>query len=84
MPEMQDVRPPDLMGERGIDERPPLAEAKLAPPMLRPEVIDRPRILRGLDSGEQPALTLVVAPAGYGKTIAVRAWGASRTRRSRG
>jgi LuxR family maltose regulon positive regulatory protein len=75
---MQDTRRADVMGVGAVDERPPLAEAKLAPPVLRPEVIERPRILRGLDAGEQPALTLVVAPPGYGKTTAVRAWCASR------
>ena len=56
----------------------PVAEAKLAPPVLRQEVMDRPRILHALDADEQGALTLVVAPAGYGKTIAVRAWCATR------
>ena len=57
---------------------PPLAEAKLAAPVLRPELIERPRILRALDAGEGTAMTLVAAPAGYGKTIAVRAWCESR------
>ena len=75
---MPDLKPAHPKGERARDGVPPLAEAKLAPPMLLPEVIDRPRILRVLDAGEHPALTLVVAPAGYGKTIAVRAWCASR------
>ena len=60
------------------DELPPLVEAKLAPPRLRPELVERPRILRALDAGEGAALTLVAAPAGYGKTTAVRAWCASR------
>lgn len=56
----------------------PLVEAKLAPPRLRPELLERPRILRGLDGSEATLLTLVAAPAGYGKTTAVRAWCASR------
>ena len=60
------------------EEPPPLAEAKLAAPVPRPEVVDRPRIVRALDGREEAALTLVVAPAGYGKTIAVRSWCASR------
>jgi LuxR family maltose regulon positive regulatory protein len=57
---------------------PPLAESKLAPPRLRAEVVDRPRILKALDAGEEAALTLVSAPPGYGKTTAVRAWCANR------
>ncbi len=51
----------------------PLAEAKLAVPVLRRHV-DRPRIHQALDDGRDAALTLVAAPAGYGKTTAVRAW----------
>jgi LuxR family maltose regulon positive regulatory protein len=56
----------------------PLAEAKLAPPRLRADVIERPRIVRALDGDRGAALTLVAAPAGYGKTLAVRAWCGSR------
>jgi LuxR family maltose regulon positive regulatory protein len=52
----------------------PLAEAKLAVPAVRPGLVDRPRIRRALDTGGVAALTLVAAPAGYGKTTAVRAW----------
>jgi LuxR family maltose regulon positive regulatory protein len=54
-----------------------LAEAKLAPPRMRSQTIERPRVTRALDAGA-PALTLVAAPAGYGKTTAVRAWCAHR------
>jgi LuxR family transcriptional regulator, maltose regulon positive regulatory protein len=54
----------------------PLAEAKLAVPALRRRV-ERPRIRRALDAGSDAALTLVAAPAGYGKTTAVRAWSES-------
>jgi len=53
---------------------PPLVEAKLAAPSLRSGLIDRPRIRRMLDAGGDVALTLVAAPAGYGKTTAVRMW----------
>ncbi|MGH7480590.1 MAG: hypothetical protein ACRELV_00415, partial [Longimicrobiales bacterium] len=61
---------------RAADEAPPLAEAKLAPPRLRPEALDRPRLSAALDAGRGVPLTLVAAPAGYGKTTAVRAWAA--------
>jgi LuxR family maltose regulon positive regulatory protein len=53
---------------------PPLVEAKLAAPTLRGTAVDRPRITRSLDTAGDTALTLVAAPAGYGKTTAVRAW----------
>ncbi len=63
---------------RGVDDDLPLAEAKLSAPRQRAEVVDRPRLLRTLDEGDGVPVTLVAAPAGYGKTTAVRAWCASR------
>ena len=59
---------------RPADELPPLAEAKLAAPRLRAGMVQRPRVIQALDGGADAALTLVAAPAGYGKTTAVRAW----------
>jgi LuxR family transcriptional regulator, maltose regulon positive regulatory protein len=53
---------------------PPLLEAKLAAPSLRSGFVHRPRIRRALDAGNESSLTLVAAPAGYGKTTAVRMW----------
>ncbi len=55
----------------------PLVEAKLAVPSVRHGVVDRPRVRRVLDLGGAASLTLVTAPAGFGKTTAVRAWCAS-------
>lgn len=57
----------------------PLAEAKLAAPLPRRTLVDRPRIRGALDASDPGASVLVAAPAGYGKTTAVRAWCASRT-----
>ena len=57
---------------------PPLVEAKLVAPRVRRGMVDRPRIEQALDAGDDATLTLVAAPAGYGKTTAVRAWCASR------
>jgi ATP/maltotriose-dependent transcriptional regulator MalT len=56
----------------------PLVDAKLAVPSVRHGLVDRPRVNRALDRGVDATLTLVAAPAGYGKTTAVRAWCASR------
>lgn len=39
-----------------------------------PGTVQRHRLARGLGSGATAALTLVEAPAGYGKTTAVRGW----------
>jgi LuxR family maltose regulon positive regulatory protein len=56
----------------------PLPEAKISAPVLRAGLIDRPGVREALETSGGAALTLVAAPAGYGKTTAVRAWCASR------
>ena len=61
----------------GVGADPPLVEAKLAVPSVRHGVVDRPRVRRVLDAGGAASVTLVAAPAGSGKTTAVRAWCAS-------
>ncbi len=62
-------------GQRAIGGTPHLlVEAKLAVPSVHHGVVDRPRIRRALDAGRPASLTLVAAPAGYGKTTAVRDW----------
>jgi LuxR family maltose regulon positive regulatory protein len=60
------------------DEAAPLAEAKLAAPWPRANIVARPRLSVALDAGKGMPVTLVAAPAGYGKTTAVSAWCASR------
>jgi LuxR family transcriptional regulator, maltose regulon positive regulatory protein len=55
-----------------------LAEAKLAPPRLRRGMVERPRLMQALEAASDSGLILVAAPAGYGKTTAVRAWCAGR------
>lgn len=41
---------------------------KVHVPMVRPDLVARPRLLARLDRGQQPRLLLVSAPAGFGKT----------------
>jgi ATP/maltotriose-dependent transcriptional regulator MalT len=53
---------------------PPLVEAKLATPRRPSTLIDRWRVRQTLESGSLGALTLVAAPAGYGKTSSVSDW----------
>ena len=64
----------DSADANGADELSRLVEAKLAVPSVRHGVVERPRVMRALEAGHDAALTLVAAPAGYGKTTAVRAW----------
>src|SRR6266480_5199070 len=47
---------------------------KLYIPRLRPNVVLRPRLLERLNEGLHRKLTLIAAPAGFGKTTLVSAW----------
>ena len=51
-----------------------LLRTKTSIPPARPKRIDRARLLARVEDGMQRALTLVVAPAGFGKTTLVAAW----------
>ncbi|MEZ4726939.1 MAG: LuxR C-terminal-related transcriptional regulator [Caldilineaceae bacterium] len=54
----------------------PLLLTKVSLPLLRPLLVPRKTVLRQFGAGLQQGhlLTLVAAPAGYGKTTAVRMW----------
>src|ERR1051326_6108441 len=47
---------------------------KLYLPRLRPNVVTRPRLLERLNEGLHRKLTLISAPAGFGKTTLVSEW----------
>jgi LuxR family transcriptional regulator, maltose regulon positive regulatory protein len=52
----------------------PLLETKLHAPRRRRGLLARPRLLDRLDRGLESPLTLVSAPAGFGKTTALAEW----------
>ncbi len=52
----------------------PLILTKLQPPKLASDFVDRPHLLEKLNSGLDKKLTLVSAPAGYGKTTLIASW----------
>ncbi len=52
----------------------PLLLTKLRPPPVQPGRAPRARVLAQLDAGAERRLTLLSAPAGYGKTAALAAW----------
>jgi len=57
-----------------------LLRTKLYIPPLRPEWVSRPRLIERLDAGLDRKLTLVSAPAGFGKTTLLGEWIASHRR----
>jgi LuxR family transcriptional regulator, maltose regulon positive regulatory protein len=56
----------------------PLLESKLHPPRLPASLVARPQLGARLDAGITHKLTLLSAPAGFGKTMAVNQWLAER------
>ena len=57
----------------------PLLRAKLRPPVVGAHYVRRPRLLELLDDVANGPLTVVVAPAGAGKTSVVAGWTAERS-----
>src|SRR5436309_6867471 len=55
----------------------PILATKLYLPRLRPNVVSRPRLIERLNEGLHRNLTLIAAPAGFGKTTLVSEWVAS-------
>lgn len=52
----------------------PLLATKLYMPRLRPNMVSRPRLIERLNAGLHRKLTLISAPAGFGKTTLVSEW----------
>ena len=52
----------------------PILATKLYTPPPRPKVVSRPRLLERLNEGLYRNLTLISAPAGFGKTTLVSSW----------
>jgi len=52
----------------------PLLTTKLYIPPVRPELVSRPRLIERLNAGLHRKLTLISAPAGFGKTTLVSEW----------
>lgn len=52
----------------------PLVRTKLSPPGLLPDTLHRPRLVERLSAAMRRRLTLISAPAGYGKTTLLAQW----------
>ena len=60
-----------------LDTAGPLLETKLYVPRLRRGLVARPRLIERLSRGAESKLTLISAPAGFGKTTLVAEWRAA-------
>src|SRR5215217_5781645 len=58
----------------------PILATKLYVPPPRPEAVPRPHLIGRLDEGLRRKLTLISAPAGFGKTTLISEWVAGRQR----
>ncbi|MET7946512.1 LuxR C-terminal-related transcriptional regulator [Micromonospora sp. NPDC005324] len=67
MPEQEHVRVEPAPG-------PPLLASRLTPAVPPEPVVARPRLLRRLDEGSAGPVTVVAAPAGWGKTTLLASW----------
>lgn len=65
---------PAQPGIKGYDRATLLLETKLQPPRLPVQLVERPELLALLDNGPNYKLTLLQAPAGFGKTTLVTQW----------
>lgn len=54
----------------------PILSTKLYIPSIRPNLVPRPRLIEQLNEGltHTPSMTLISAPAGFGKTMLVSDW----------
>jgi LuxR family maltose regulon positive regulatory protein len=52
----------------------PILTTKLCAPSVRPDWVLRSRLIKRLDLGAQNKLTLISAPAGFGKTTLIASW----------
>ena len=60
--------------DQASDGAPPLLETKLHAPRRRRGVVERPRLTDRLADAKLPLLTLVSAPAGFGKSTLLAEW----------
>jgi LuxR family transcriptional regulator, maltose regulon positive regulatory protein len=65
------------------DAAPPLLQTKLHAPRRRRGVVERPRLTDRLVDASLPSLTIVAAPAGFGKTTVLAEWFTGTVRENR-
>jgi LuxR family maltose regulon positive regulatory protein len=68
-------------GSSAFEAKLQLVGTKLRPPVVRPGLVERPRLLRALDTAARGKLSVISAAAGFGKTTLLLQWH-ERLRRS--
>src|SRR5262249_40670920 len=63
-----------IVRKKAVPDRLPLRATKLGLPPTRSNLVARPRLIAQLDRGLSRALTLISAPAGFGKTVLLAEW----------
>src|SRR5262249_14698506 len=63
---------------QAMDQGMELLSSRLAPPRLPNALVERERLLSALDETLAPPLTLLSAPAGWGKTTLLATWASRR------
>ncbi|MBO0789484.1 MAG: hypothetical protein J2P36_00835 [Ktedonobacteraceae bacterium] len=80
--ELLHLRPERTPAKEAVTAAPPDAHplllSRLSQPRLPAFLLERPRLLALLDAGREGALTLLSAPAGFGKTTLISQWIAAR------
>src|ERR687885_2618592 len=74
LPTEPQARPNGAQAEAALPQLAHLLTTKLSVPPLRPSAIPRPHLLDELAAGLHGKLTLISAPAGFGKTTLLSAW----------
>ena len=60
--------------ETRVGAAPTLIRTKLQRPIIGPDILQRPHLIERLEEGRHRKLTLIAAPAGYGKSILASIW----------
>jgi len=68
------AEPPDTLHPNANPGGPDLLSTKLYVPRLSDRFVTRPRLVERLDEGLARGVTLVCAPAGFGKSVLLADW----------
>ncbi|MGZ7443078.1 LuxR C-terminal-related transcriptional regulator [Paenibacillus sp. TH7-28] len=68
------MKPVKILDFAEVSAEPPMLRTKITPPALRGNLIPRDRLTAAIEAGTSGRLTVVRAPAGFGKTTLLAQW----------